>query len=164
MNNFSQRANRMIRPMLDYKSLLLIYSGIDLLLTFIRVSNHFDELMASDMNPPNPLPFYVSPFLLLIACLGVKLNKNWSYLIAIVASTWLVKRILFLWADIANAYNYSLLSWETWNSWWHHEIISRWEIPRLAVAILVLITAVYLLTQSLLKKSHKPVEDRLSQH
>jgi hypothetical protein len=123
----------------SFKWLLVISALADLILTIIRVSAFYDEALANEVNVENRmLYFFAFPFLLLVACVGIRLNNKWSYLLSISASVWLLKMTIAQWRDIANGYGHPMFSSATISSWWNYENLSKWNLIRLPFALFVL--------------------------
>ena len=144
----SASAKRLKNYLVDPKTLLVIIAAFELMATVIRVKRHFDEMFAAEINPLHTGLFYlVNSFLLLIACVGLRINKVWSYLLAIVASAWLIKRVVQTWPKMAVEFGHPKWSWATVNDWWDYGGLWKWDIPRVFIAILVLGYAMFLLTR-----------------
>ena len=147
--------------LLNLKSFLAIYALVDLIFMSVLVFRFIEEAVASEVNIIGPAPLLFTPFLLFIACIGVRIDKVWSDLSAMIASGWLIKRVLHLWVNIANFREHPILSWSTLEDWWRYERIGRWEIPRLILTIFVFVYSAFLMTRHL-KRLYTSIDKKTS--
>ena len=94
--------------LLSLKSLLVVYALIDLVWMFVIVFQFLDEGVNSELNLSSPAPILLNPCLLLIACAGLRMDKVWSHILAILISGWLIKRILNLWVEVTSYHGHSV--------------------------------------------------------
>jgi hypothetical protein len=140
------------RMLLNLKSFLVIYALLDLIFMYVIVSRFTRDAIAAEVNVSAPGILLVTPFLLFIACIGIRIDKAWTDLFAMFAGGWLIKRIWALWVEIAYSKGLPVLSISIFKDWWCYEGIGRWEIPRLLVAIFVFAYAMFLMIRHLKQK------------
>src|SRR5438309_6919260 len=125
------------RCLSDVRSLLVIYALVDLSWTWIRVQRVTAAMMAAEINPiRSPLSMMADSFLLLLAVIGLRLGRSWSYLVAISASVWLIYRGLYKWQLVASAIESPMLSWAVLRHWSVYSG-AMWDFPRFFVAAFV---------------------------
>ena len=104
MQNRAIWIERIRRLLLTPRSILVGYALLDLLWNFILVQLSAAESLAQGVDllySPLYIHRWADSLLLLIASLGLRLSKLWSYLIAIIASVWLLYRGVEKWEGIA---------------------------------------------------------------
>jgi hypothetical protein len=118
----------------------------------MRIERRWDEAFKNEVDLWSPIPFYINPILLLAACIMIRLNRVWSYVIGMAISGWLIRRIIILWVELAEGYYHPTLSWSVLHDWWVYQPMVRWDIPRFAIAVLVFVYAAVLVIRYLMQK------------
>ena len=144
------------RWLLNPRSLLVGYALIDLIWNFARIQLSVAKAFSDGIDLAYS-PFYIhrwlDSLLLLLASVGLRLSRLWSYCAAIIASGWLLYRGVEKWERIAEyGLDLPLWSWPVVRSWWLHHS-GQWDFPRLVLAVAVLAYCSISLTLSFLRKN-----------
>jgi hypothetical protein len=148
-------------PLRNLRSLLVGYALVDLVWNFLSVQLSVAKSVAEGINPLYT-PFYIhrwgDSLLFLIASVGLKLHKSWTYLVSILATGWIIYRGVGKWERIAEVgLNVPMWSVSVIKSWWLYHG-GRWDFPRLILAAAVLLYCVICVirgaTHKALRKLH----------
>ena len=138
----------------DPMSILILVSILDLIATSIYVYKSFRSLLADGLTPAHFFGFYlINPSLLLVAAVGAQTKNKWGYCIAIMASSWLVKRILQLWTMVATSNEQPLFSWSTFHEWRFTGFPGKFDLVRLILATTIFLYGSFRLVRNLLRKA-----------
>jgi len=154
--------NKLMKRLLNIKTLLVICALFDFVFTLIRVSDSqsraFAEAVATNSNADfmySPMQIAIrGPGILLLASIGLWLSRPLSYLAAMAASLWLLYSGLDKWNSIATSSypEIPMWAWSTMTRWWVYHG-GEWDFPRLFLGALILISATILSIRLLI---HKP--------
>lgn len=160
MSDRNNQIRKIKGSLLIARSLLVGYALIDLIWNFVSVQLSVGKAVAQGIDPLYS-PFYIhrwgDSLLLLIGCVGLRLDRSWSYYAAIVASGWLLFRGMDKWEGIAEyGLNVPMWSWSVVRSWWFLHG-GQWDFPRLILGAVVFIySLISLIGSSVSKVSPKP--------
>ena len=128
---------------LSANNLLILCALFDTLATAIVVSRRYEELIAVNINPVFPATHFIAyPFLLLVACVGIRVRRIWSLGVAILTSFWLIIKIMSVWAGIAQGYELPIFSLSAIEYWWTYSELYSSNIIRLPITALILIYSI----------------------
>lgn len=124
---------------MNFKTLFVAYAVFDFIWTLISVNRSQAQALAnSSINPIySPMRIALSGAgILLLASAGLWLSKFWGYLIAIVATGWLLYGGYSTYRLIENVVD-PIWSQSILRYWWIHGD-GRWAFPRLILAAIIL--------------------------
>jgi hypothetical protein len=145
IREYAMNTHRLKRALLRPESLLVCYALVEIVWTLLRSQWEWDELVRN--NPPDaslpsiesPVRVYADMYLLLVASVGLWTRKSWGYLIASLASAWLLYRGFMKWRTIVSSVD------PVWSSsilkyWWKYAN-GQWDLPRIALAAFIMLCA-----------------------
>lgn len=148
----SNRKNKIKMILLDPKTFLVFLTLVDLIFTALHINHRWREAIENGLDIVSAAPFYINPLLLFLACIAIRTNRGWGRVVGMLGSGWVIKRILQFWASLPLYYEPDkMFSWGILDAWWKYFPTTRWDIPRLGLAIIVFLYAMFLLIQGLVK-------------
>jgi hypothetical protein len=125
------------------KTVLVLLAALDLVATFLRVIRRYDMTNVPLPWPSlfSPIHYYIDPALLLFAAVGLRLDKQYGYVVAIATTLALFYRGYQKWIAISVAVDaiWSRSARSILEYWWTYAD-GAWDFGRF---ILAAVTAVY---------------------
>jgi hypothetical protein len=146
LDRFS-RPSWLTRGVLEWGAVL--FCTLDLLRCWISAMRHINEGMAAGVDMFGPWFNIREPLLLLAGAILIKTHRGWAYpiggLVAFYAVFWGLVRLLAL------ATNEAMFGTARPSLWWS-EGLRSWEIPHVAVGLILFVVSGYLLTMAMVRR------------